>query len=117
MTLAKTSHYNKNLSFNAKTGEAEPCNSIWEQSAWSRLERSKGKVLARPNSFVGSRGPMKEENKAKQSMAVGVVDPFSTGAHLAADAAAMGYRVIRILSIWDSPVAALVPAMPPTYYV
>ena len=65
-------------------------------------------MLPRPNSFVGSRGKLSDEGKAKQSMAIGVVDPFSTGAHLAADAAAMGYRVIRILSIWDSPVAALV---------
>jgi hypothetical protein len=36
------------------------------------------------------------------------VDPFSTGAHLAAQASRLGYNVVRVFSIWDSPVAALV---------
>ncbi|CAM9358694.1 unnamed protein product, partial [Ectocarpus fasciculatus] len=39
---------------------------------------------------------------------VAVVDPFSTGAQLAAQAAKLGYGVVRVFSIWDSPVAALI---------
>ena len=37
-----------------------------------------------------------------------IVDPFSTGAHLAAAVCAAGYKCARVFSIWDSPVAALV---------
>lgn len=39
---------------------------------------------------------------------IAIVDPFSTGAHLAAQASRLGYNVVRVFSIWDSPVAALV---------
>jgi hypothetical protein len=37
-----------------------------------------------------------------------IVDPFSTGANLAAMAASWGYRVILVFSEVDSPVAKLV---------
>ena len=40
--------------------------------------------------------------------AVVIVDPFSTGANLAAMAASWGYRVILVFSEIDSPVAKLV---------
>lgn len=40
--------------------------------------------------------------------AIVIVDPFSTGAHLAAAVCAAGYKCARVFSIWDSPVAALV---------
>lgn len=38
------------------------------------------------------------------------MDPFSTGAHIADLAAKLGYKIVRVLSIWDSPVAALIQA-------
>jgi biotin carboxylase len=37
-----------------------------------------------------------------------VIDPFSTGAHLAAEVGLRGLKCARLFSIWDSPVAALV---------
>ncbi len=37
-----------------------------------------------------------------------IVDPFSTGAHLAKKVCSMGFKCIRVFSIWDSPVAALI---------
>ena len=40
--------------------------------------------------------------------AVVIVDPFSTGANLAATAAKWGYRVILVFSEMDSPVAKMV---------
>ena len=36
-----------------------------------------------------------------------IVDPFSTGAHLAAAVCKAGFKCARVFSIWDSPVAAL----------
>lgn len=93
-------------SFNAQTGEKESIQFLWENSAWGRLERSKGKVMERANTFVG---PLPTYSRREQiDEAIAVVDPFSTGAHLAKQVAAAGYKVVRIFSIWDSPVAALV---------
>ena len=37
-----------------------------------------------------------------------VVDPFSTGAHLALSIMKAGYKCGSLLSIWNSPVASLV---------
>jgi hypothetical protein len=37
-----------------------------------------------------------------------IVDPFSTGAHLASEVCKLGYKCARVFSVWDSPVAALV---------
>ena len=37
-----------------------------------------------------------------------VVDPFSTGAHLADAVYTSGFKCARVFSIWDSPVAALI---------
>jgi hypothetical protein len=95
--------------------------SAWVDSSWSKLERSRGRGMShgRSNSFFkedpmarvveGVEGIAIETIKeSKKDMAVAIVDPFSTGAHLAAGVCAMGYKCIRIFSIWDSPVAALV---------
>eukprot|EP00604_Paraphysomonas_vestita_P003162 CAMPEP_0174821084 /NCGR_PEP_ID=MMETSP1107-20130205/5372_1 /TAXON_ID=36770 /ORGANISM="Paraphysomonas vestita, Strain GFlagA" /LENGTH=904 /DNA_ID=CAMNT_0016037753 /DNA_START=302 /DNA_END=3016 /DNA_ORIENTATION=+ len=62
--------------------------------------------MERANTFVG---PLPTYSRREQiDEAIAVVDPFSTGAHLAKQVAAAGYKVVRIFSIWDSPVAALV---------
>lgn len=68
--------------------------------------------LERANSFVGRRddpntGDSSCAGKPREGL-VAIVDPFSTGAHLAAQAAKLGYGVIRVFSVWDSPVAALI---------
>jgi hypothetical protein len=94
-------------SFNAQTGEKESIQFLWENSAWGRLERSRGKLLERANTFVGP-SPVYARKEKQIDEAIAVVDPFSTGAHLAKQVAAAGYKVVRIFSIWDSPVAALV---------
>ena len=39
---------------------------------------------------------------------IAVVDPFSTGAHLAREVTLAGLKCARVFSIWDSPVAALI---------
>mmetsp|Transcript_8797 Transcript_8797/g.13163 ORF Transcript_8797/g.13163 Transcript_8797/m.13163 type:complete len:979 (-) Transcript_8797:119-3055(-) len=103
LTSSRPMSHGHRASFNAHTGEKEHIQFLWENSAWGRMERSKGKVLDKANTFVGP-SPKVDSDKG----AIAVVDPFSTGAHLAAQVAAAGYRVVKILSIWDSPVAALV---------
>lgn len=37
-----------------------------------------------------------------------IVDPFSTGAHLAVEVVKKGFKCVRIFSIWDSPLTSLV---------
>ena len=66
-------------SFNASTGEKESIQFLWDNSAWGRMERAKGKVMERANTFVGPSQPFTQRDEA-----IAVVDPFSTGAHLAA---------------------------------
>jgi hypothetical protein len=95
----------RRTSFNAETGEKESIQFLWENSSWGRLERSRGKMMERAATFVG---PSPVTTAKEINEAIAVVDPFSTGAHLAKQIAAAGYKVVRILSIWDSPVAALV---------
>ena len=59
--------------------------------------------MEKANSFIGSRG-----SKSVENAAIIIVDPFSTGAHLALAVTNAGYKCARVFSIWDSPVAALV---------
>jgi hypothetical protein len=88
---------------------------MWENSPWGKMERSMCR-LERANSFRGTaaEAPEGAEQLPRGAGAgaggglVAVVDPFSTGAQLAAQAAKLGYGVVRVLSIWDSPVAALI---------
>jgi len=65
--------------------------------------------MDRANSFVGktTRGASIDEGKELEGV-VAVVDPFSTGAHLANEIRLRGYKCARVLSAWDSPVASLV---------
>jgi hypothetical protein len=90
------------MSFNAETGEKESSQVLWESSSWERLGRSRGRTMDRSNSFIGKK-EVKETDKA-----IAVVDPFSTGAHLAVEVRKLGYKCIRVFSVWDSPVANLV---------
>jgi hypothetical protein len=94
------------MSFNAETGEKESAQVLWEGSSWEKLGRSRGRTMDRANSFVGS--GRQEGSVRETDQAVAVVDPFSTGAHLAALVCARGYKCVRVFSIWDSPVASLV---------
>lgn len=61
--------------------------------------------MERSNTFIGASIP--EEATLKDEIVV-IVDPFSTGAHLAAEVCKQGFRCARVFSVWDSPVAALV---------
>lgn len=75
----------------------------------ARLELNGGgewKPVSRMASFT--KQAVIHEDKSEEPKAVVVVDPFSTGALLATRAVALGYRVIRVLSDGDSPVASLV---------
>lgn len=101
----------RKISFNEETGEKESEHTMWEGTPWRKLEKSKGKQLERSNSFVGSRTRSSTLEKIQENVfpsAVAVVDPFSTGAHLAKKIVDLGFRCVRIFSIWDSPVAALI---------
>ena len=105
---------------------------VWENTSWSKFERARGRQMDRSNSFVyattqRSRAPSEVFNQApgpdsfsplrsrSQSFVtpevrnmIAVVDPFSTGAHLAAEVSKRGLKCARVFSIWDSPVSALV---------
>lgn len=94
----------RGMSFNAETGEKESSQVLWESSSWERLGRSRGRTMDRSNSFVGK----KDEGIKETDKAIAVVDPFSTGAHLAVEVRKLGYKCIRVFSVWDSPVANLV---------
>lgn len=65
--------------------------------------------MDRAHSFVGQR-PSEEITTVKEhdDKVIAIVDPFSTGAHLAAAVTKAGYKCARVLSCWDSPVASLV---------
>lgn len=62
--------------------------------------------MDKANSFVGTHTP--RAHSEKYPGAIAVVDPFSTGAVLAASISAAGYQCVRILSVWDSPIANMV---------
>lgn len=94
------------LAFNTETGERESSQVLWEESSWEKLGRNRGKSMDRSNVFVGTT----PYTSASNTGAIVIVDPFSTGAHLAAEACRRGYLCVRVLSVWDSPVAALVQA-------
>ena len=51
---------------------------------------------------------MEENKNALSAEAIVIVDPFSTGAHLAAAVCNKGYACVRVFSTSNSPVAALV---------
>ena len=68
------------------------------------MEKSRGKQFDRSLSFVGRSYPSDKGVKA----AIAIVDPFSTGAHLANEVCKAGLICVRVLSVWDSPIAALV---------
>jgi len=92
-----------NVHIDVSTGETVNTQAVWENSTWHNLERTRGRTLARSNSVIGSR----DTNNTKHQCIV-IVDPFSTGAHLAAAVRKAGLLCARVLSTWDSPVAALV---------
>lgn len=111
-------HLTRHSSFAANTGERVYEQSVWESTAWSKFERARGRTMSRGNSFVYSTSsrpdPSSPTRSRSQSIAtdtrdmIVVVDPFSTGAHLAAEVSNRGLKCARVFSIWDSPVAALV---------
>ena len=62
--------------------------------------------MDRGNSFIGYRSSHLP-NESEMG-AVAIVDPFSTGAVLAASVSKAGYKCVRVLSEWDSPIASMV---------
>ena len=109
----------RRASFAADTGEAVNEQSVWESTSWSKFERARGRTMSRGNSFVYStsepitKSPDRSRTRSQSFVTdvrdmIAVVDPFSTGAHLAAEISMQGLKCARIFSIWDSPVAALV---------
>ena len=96
----------RGMSFNAETGAKESAQDLWEGSSWEKYGKSRGKAMDRGNSFVGSRSRTATDHGSPG--AIVIVDPFSTGAHMAAEVCKLGHKCVRVFSIWDSPVAALV---------
>jgi hypothetical protein len=103
-TLVKKETAVRSMSFIGE-GEEKP-KALWDGSAWSKLEKSKGKVMERMNSFIGSKSS--RSNTVEGNGVVVIVDPFSTGAHLAVAVTEAGYKCAQVLSVWDSPIAGLV---------
>eukprot|EP01032_Pedospumella_encystans_P014865 gene14865-17049_t len=84
----------------------ESAQALWEGSSFLKMGRARGMTMERSNTFIG--GPsIPEEVELKDEIII-IVDPFSTGAHLAAEVCKQGYRCARVFSVWDSPVATLV---------
>mmetsp|Transcript_37218 Transcript_37218/g.37900 ORF Transcript_37218/g.37900 Transcript_37218/m.37900 type:complete len:506 (-) Transcript_37218:227-1744(-) len=75
---------------------------IWDNSAWEKMQKNGGRP-GRGYSLT-KQGSFREVNKG----AIMIVDPFSTGAHIADGVCKAGFICGRIFSTWDSPVAALV---------
>lgn len=95
----------RGMSFNEETGEKESQQSMWDAPAYKKTGTAS--MMNRANSFVGTRERSSSVVPSKDG-AVVVVDPFSTGAHLAAAVTEAGYKCVCLFSIWDSPVAMLV---------
>ena len=76
----------------------------YDTSSFMKMEKNRGKMLERSNSFIGQ----SMRSKASKDGCVIIVDPFSTGAHLALGFIQAGYKCGSLLSIWNSPVASLV---------
>jgi hypothetical protein len=95
----------RGMSFNEETGEKESQQSMWDAPSYKKTGAAS--MMNRANSFVGTRERSNSVVPSKDG-AVVVVDPFSTGAHLAAAVTAAGYKCVCLFSIWDSPVAMLV---------
>jgi len=100
------------VAVNQETGQTEREQPMWDSSSWAKLQKSRGKLMDRANSFVGEGGGTGRSRSStmdgvKQG-AIVIVDPFSTGIHLAKEVVNAGYKCARVFSIWDSPVAALV---------
>ncbi len=98
----------RGMSFNAETGEKKSSQFMWEGSSYEKHRKSRGISMDRANSFVGlNRANSIDErgtaSAAKTNEAFAIVDPFSTGAHLAAEVCKRGYKCVRVFSIWDSP--------------
>jgi hypothetical protein len=98
----------RGMSFNEETGAKESASNIWRTPA--QAEKNRGRMLDRANSFVGVGNSAVGAASSRSGVgAVVVVDPFSTGAHLALAFARKGVKIVKVLSIWDSPVASLLP--------
>lgn len=109
VSLSQKPHLARAMSMDMETGETKPLKNVWEGSSWTRFEKQRGKLMEKSNSFIGSRSVSAASPVAPEvPSAIVVVDPFSTGAHLAAAICEAGFLCVRVLSIWDSPVALLV---------
>ena len=92
------------MSFNEQTGEKESQQTLWDSSRHKNT--ASARMMNRANSFVGrERGG---STATQKDAAVVVVDPFSSGAHLAVKVVEAGFKCVCVFSIWDSPVAMMV---------
>eukprot|EP01036_Dinobryon_divergens_P054273 gene54273-72528_t len=71
----------KSISFKAQETEPEALQDLWDNSTWGQLQKSRGKHMDRANSFIGSKEKVDNDGLIG---AIAVVDPCSTGAHIAA---------------------------------
>lgn len=107
----------RGMSFNAETGQKEDPSFLWGSagtpSGPGSASSNAPTERTRANTYMGDAPPAVEALAASVPPtmlegAVVLVDPFSTGLHVAAQSAKYGMKVVRVFSIWDSPVAALV---------
>ena len=81
----------RRMTINKETGEAEDLKTLWESSTWNKFEKGKGRAMERAQSFIGSRAM----NTSATDGAIVIVDPFSTGAHLASAVCDAGIKCVR----------------------
>ena len=91
LTLSEALDGKKGSFINIETGEKEDIKNLWDSSSWAKLEQKRGKVMDKALSFIGSRSNPTTES----SGAIVIVDPFSTGAHLASAVCKAGLKCAR----------------------
>lgn len=81
---------------------------LWSKDPWKKLTKTSSFVKDTPkltNDLFSTAPPSSRTLRAE---CVVVVDPFSSGAILAQSAAARGFRVVRVLTEFNSPVVNMV---------
>lgn len=94
----------RGLSFNQETGAKESSQGMWDNSTPVKTTNVPT-LMNRANSFIGNSNINNRDRSvsiaaADKNGAIVVVDPFSTGAHLAAEINRNGYKCVCVVSLW-----------------
>jgi hypothetical protein len=89
--------------------EKQQSQQLWSANPWKAVTKTASfvKDASAPTDATDAASPSSPP-QALRGECVVIVDPFSSGAILAQCTAAKGYRVVRVLAEFNSPVASLV---------